>query len=85
MVQGVKISKTNINHKQGSKKKEKVEAPKQKLQKCENSDQKERLKEDELYKNIQKKVKEHKKKIYRSIEQTIIDKAKKSKERFTII
>jgi len=39
----------------------------------------------EFSKKIQKKVQDHQKKIYKSIEQSIIDNAKKNRERFDLI
>ena len=40
---------------------------------------------NEIEKQIKKKISQHQKKIYKSIEQTIIEKAKKHRENFEII
>ena len=40
---------------------------------------------NEIEKQIKKKINQHQKKIYKSIEQTIIEKAKKHRENFEII
>jgi len=41
--------------------------------------------DNQINQKIAKKIKSHQKKIYKSIEQTIIDKAKKNKEVFEIL
>lgn len=79
MVQGGKVNKSGKQNK--SKGREKQEAKKRKAAPAMT---KEKL-GDEAYKTINRKVKEHQKKIYKSIEQTIIDNAKKNRERFDII
>ena len=40
---------------------------------------------NEIEKAVRKKINQHQKKIYKSIEQTIIEKAKKHRENFEII
>ena len=75
-----------VQGKINSKKKEKKEAPKRKaapILKKEEIDDK--TSKDYIYNEINKHAKHHKKKIYKSIEQTIIDKAKHGRERFVIL
>jgi hypothetical protein len=62
-------------------KREKKEAPKRKSAPKDKGEKG----RDEVSKTIFRKVKHHQKKIYKSIEQTIIDQAKKGRERFDII
>ncbi len=65
-----------------SNKKPKKEAPKKKQAPKEHN---ETGGKDEISKTLFKKVKQHQKKIYKSIEDTIIENAKKSRERFDIL
>jgi hypothetical protein len=81
MVQGGKTNKKN-NIKKNSKRKEKIEAHKRKHAPIEV---KEQFDENQVSKMFHKKVKEHQKKIYKSIEQTIIEKARHQRERFELI
>jgi hypothetical protein len=64
-----------------SNKKPKKEAPKRKHAPKEQNE----TGIDEISKTINKKVKQHQKNIYKSIEEKIIDNAKKSRERFDIL
>lgn len=79
MVQGA-IKKSNAPN----MRKKREPAPKKKNQKiyADNDVAKEK---DEVSRKIVKKLKEHTKKIYKSIEQTIIDKAKQYRENFEIL
>ncbi len=79
MVQGA--NKQKGGQKPISKRKDKKVAPKVKNTKEVIG----RNENDEISKTIHKKVKEHQKKIYKSIEQTIIDNAKRNRERFELI
>ncbi len=70
-----------IGMKQNSKRKEQKVAPKIKNYRETTG----RNEDDYVSNTIHRKVKEHKKKIYKSIEQTIVDNAKKNRERFELI
>jgi hypothetical protein len=74
MVQGGNLNK---------KKKQKKVAPKRKNAPSDNNT--EQQGKDEMSRTVSKKVKQHQKKIYKSIEDTIISKAKNSRERFDIL
>ena len=85
MVQGGKAKKhSNINDKdkKNSRKKEKQEAPKKKAPMTDKAD---RIEGNEVLETFQRKVNSHYKKVYRSIEETIIGNAKKNRERFDIL
>jgi hypothetical protein len=64
-----------------SDKKKKKEAPKKKHA----TNEQHKHGEEEVNKTITKKVKQHQKNIYKSIEEIIIGNAKKSRERFDIL
>jgi hypothetical protein len=82
MVQGGKQKKSTQN-KQHSKRKDKHEAIKKKAAPMTNKC--DRIEDNDTLKNFQKKVNDHYKKVYRSIEETIISKAKQNRERFDLI
>ena len=83
MVQG-KIKKTNNNF---TKKKRTRPQTKSKVKKntMTTKDSTGIRENNEIEKQIRKKINQHQKKIYKSIEQTIIDRAKKHRETFEII
>jgi hypothetical protein len=81
MVQGGKKTNKSNPNKKNSKRKEKKDAPKRKHAPTKDNEEH----EDELFKAFNKKVKNHQKKIYRSIEQTIKAKAISSREQFNLI
>jgi hypothetical protein len=80
MVQGGKVNKKTNNIQ--SKRKNKHEAKKQKAGGIAGGREEDLT---EVEKSFNKKVEKHQKKIYRSIEDTIIQNAKKNRERFDII
>jgi hypothetical protein len=84
MVQGkVKSNKTQPQvNKQGSKRKEKKQAQK----KAQTGEINTTKGKDETTINMNKQIEKHQKKVYKSIEDTIIEKAKqRGRERFDII
>ena len=84
MVQG-KIPKTGGN-KFGGKKRKRNEVKESKVKKHVMTKDTTGIREsNEIEKAVRKKINQHQKKIYKSIEQTIIEKAKKHRENFEII
>jgi len=79
MVQGGKKNKktTNVD----SKRRDKITAKKRKI--AEVATGREDL--TEVEKNFNKKIEKHQKKIYKSIEETIIQNAKRNRERFDLV